>query len=93
MSGGDPVRRAGRGGATILDIWRLLAAQWGLLMVAGMVFMAVTVKREDLLAGEQFRNLIFMLPASGCAAQCTDGGGDSLVGPHCAGAWLRARAN
>src|SRR5205823_6329346 len=37
------------GGATILDIWRFTAAQWGLLMVAALVFMTVSVRREDLL--------------------------------------------
>ncbi|HVT81563.1 MAG TPA: hypothetical protein VHM90_13020, partial [Phycisphaerae bacterium] len=36
-----------------------------LLMVAGLVFMAISVRREDLLGGEQYRNLIFMLPAAG----------------------------
>ncbi len=69
------LRAMQRGGATILDIWCFTAAQWGLLMVAGLLFMAVSVRREDLLAGEQFRNLVFMMPAAGVLPNALMAGG------------------
>ncbi len=54
-----------RGGATILDVWRFAAAQWGLLMAAALVYMTMAVKKDRLLVEDQFRTLAFMLPAAG----------------------------
>jgi hypothetical protein len=53
-----------RGGANILDIWRFAAAQWGLLMAAGIVYLRMFLRKDQLLGEESVRSLAFMLPAA-----------------------------
>jgi len=56
-------------GVTLLDLWRFLAAQWALLMVAAMLYLRATLPTGGLLDTERIRSLIFLLPAAAILPQ------------------------
>ena len=63
------------GGLTLLDLWRFAAVQWGLLMVAAMVYLRVRVSPEDAAGNEEIRRLLFFLPAAGALPNAMMAGG------------------
>jgi len=83
-------RMGGKGGTpaglTLLELWRFAAVQWGLLMVAAIMYLRVRVSPEDAAGSGEIRRLFFFLPAAGALPNAMMAGGlaawDWLVVRH-----------
>ncbi len=49
---------------TLIELWRFIGVQWGLLMAAAVIYLRVRVPAEDMVANEGIRQLVFFLPAA-----------------------------
>lgn len=62
-------------GLTLPELWRFIAVQWGLLMVAALLYLRVKIPAEDIAASEHIRRLEFFLPAAGAIPNAMMAGG------------------